>query len=214
MRSLPAPPLVAAVLAQAGPDQLPPPQQGAEEIRDAARDILSRPEFQEPPRTLYERVLDEVGEMIGELFSALAAGGAISVVAWGVLVVALAGAGYLVVRALRVDRRRKVRPADEGVAVERRRPAADWEAEAAACEARGDWRAALRCRYRALVARLAGTGLIEEVPGRTAGEYRTVVGGVAPEVATPFAGATDLFERAWYGRLPTGPEESSAFREL
>src|SRR4029450_4451834 len=61
-------------------------------------------------------------------------------------------------------------------------------------------RAALRSRYRALAPDLASRGLVEEVPGRTAGEYRRQVGRALPEAATDFAGATELFEVAWYGR--------------
>ena len=56
------------------------------------------------------------------------------------------------------------------------RTAAQWRAEAAAHDAAGRWREALRCRYRALVAELAGRGLVEEIPGRTSGEYRIQCG--------------------------------------
>jgi hypothetical protein len=72
----------------------------------------------------------------------------------------------------------------------------------------------LRCRYRALVADLAGRGLVDEVPGRTTGEYRAEVGENVPRVAPEFAGATELFEAAWYGNRPTGEEESQRFRRL
>jgi hypothetical protein len=51
---------------------------------------------------------------------------------------------------------------------------------------------------------LAARGLVEEVPGRTAGEYRREVGRAVPAAAADFAGATELFEVAWYGRSDTG----------
>jgi hypothetical protein len=52
------------------------------------------------------------------------------------------------------------------------------------------------------------------VPGRTAGEYRREVGRVLPEAATDFAGATELFEVAWYGRARTGAGEAAHLRDL
>ncbi|MBW3555682.1 MAG: DUF4129 domain-containing protein [Actinobacteria bacterium] len=199
--------------APAGPEALPPATPSAQEIRDAAREILARPEFQEPPKSLYQQLQEEVAEWLGELVGTLVGGGPPGFVAWLVLVAALGAAGYLVLRGLQSDRRRRGRSSEESV-VERRRPPADWEAEAAAFEARGEWRPALRCRYRALIARLARKGVVDEVAGRTAGEYRAAVTEIAPAAAPDFSGATDLFERAWYGNAATGADESTAFRDL
>jgi hypothetical protein len=81
-------------------------------------------------------------------------------------------------------------------------------------ESTGDWKGGLRCRYRELVGELVARDVLRDVPGRTAGEYRTELREHAPEVAAPFSGACDLFERAWYGDLPTGRDESEHFREL
>ncbi|HJU00766.1 MAG TPA: DUF4129 domain-containing protein, partial [Actinomycetes bacterium] len=69
-------------------------------------------------------------------------------------------------------------------------------------------------RYRALVADLAARGLVEEVPGRTAGEYRREIGRAAPAASADFAGATELFEVAWYGRADTGPQQAAHLRDL
>jgi hypothetical protein len=52
------------------------------------------------------------------------------------------------------------------------------------------------------------------VPGRTAGEYRGEVRRNLPDAAADFAGATELFELAWYGRGETGPQQASRLREL
>ncbi|HLK42452.1 MAG TPA: DUF4129 domain-containing protein [Thermoleophilia bacterium] len=95
-----------------------------------------------------------------------------------------------------------------------RRPARDWLADAVAFEQAGAWRNALRCRYRALIAELAGRGVIDEVPGTTAGEYRRAVSQEAPAVAPPFGQASELFERAWYGDEPGGADEAGKFRRL
>lgn len=198
----------------AAAQELPPAAPAAEEIRDAAQEILQRPEFRAPPKSLYQRLQEMLAEWLGEVFGALVGGGAPGYLAWVILVCALAAVAYLVFRGLQLDRRRSGAARPEEAVVERRRPAADWEVEAAGHEARGEWRTALRCRYRALIARLAGHGVVEEVAGRTAGEYLAVVGQAAPGVARDFTGATGLFERAWYGNAPTGPEETSAFREM
>ena len=195
------------------PEELPPPEPPPEGVRDAADEIVSRPEFQEPPRSLYDRFLDAVAEWLGEALEAIAGGGRGTVIALLVLAVVAAAVIYLVVRSLRTAGRGTAQEAEVAV-VETRRPAAEWEAEAVACEARGDWRGALRCRYRALIATLSRAGVVEEVPGRTSGEYRAAFVAVRPAKAAPFGAATDLFERAWYGNEPAGPDESAAFRQL
>jgi hypothetical protein len=64
------------------------------------------------------------------------------------------------------------------------------------------------------VATLARTGAVEEVPGRTTGEYRTLVRQARPAVAEPFADATDRFERAWYGNDDVGPADAADFRTV
>ncbi len=138
-------------------------------------------------------------------------------IAWVVLVAFAAAAIFLIVRAVQLDRRRSresVGDAELDVHPDDRRPVAAWDADATRFEAEGRWRDALRCRYRSLVASLARAGVVDEVPGRTAGEYRAVVGQTRPSVAEPFAGATDLFERAWYGNEETGPDDTSSFRRL
>jgi hypothetical protein len=199
-----------------GPEQLPPPEPAADEIRRGAEEILARPEFQEPPRSLYQQAMDKLGELLGDAIDAILGGASGTVLAWIVVVVVTALLVFLVTRGLQADRRRRHADGPQAVDVDldERRPATAWEAEAARQEAQGNWREALRCRYRALVAKLAANGVVEEVPGRTAGEYRTLVRGRRPTVAEPFAGATDLFERAWYGRQPTGPDEARDFEQL
>ena len=193
------------------------PAASPEEVRRGADEILSRPEFQAPPRSLYQQVLDWIGDRIGDVVGALVSGGAGGLVAWALLVAAIALLGYLLLRAVQRDRRQPPGAASGANPVldaDAARPADAWLAEAARFEAEERWRESLRCRYRALVATLASRGVVEEVPGRTTGEYRTLVRRSRPAVDEPFTGATDLFERAWYGSQETGPEDASAFRDL
>ena len=96
----------------------------------------------------------------------------------------------------------------------RGRSADDWRSEAAKHEAAGRWRDALRCRYRALVAELAGNGLLDDVPGKTTGEERADIARAVPEASPPFSEATALFDDVWYGDAPTGPSENERLRSL
>jgi hypothetical protein len=89
-----------------------------------------------------------------------------------------------------------------------------WRREAERLASEGRYREALRCRYRALVGELARRGLVDEVPGRTSGDYERLVGALVPEVKAQFSSLTGLFERCWYGREPTGAGGQVAFEEL
>ena len=180
-------------------------------MRDLADRILARAEFGDQ-RSLLQRAQDWVLDQIDQLVETLLGGSGGGVFGWAVVVVLAALATFFAVRFTRGVRRDPSLAA--GVPAAPRRPAEDWRADAEAQERTGNWRAALRCRYRALVADLAGAGLVEEVPGRTAGEYRRQVGDSVPDRAGDFAAATDLFEAAWYGNRPTGADEAQRFRTL
>ena len=186
------------------------PRTSADQANEAADRILARREFG-TGETWLTRARDWVVERIGALFDQIlgADGGGVLAVLVAFVLTALA-----VFLAVRFTRGLRHDPAPAAPAAPRLRPAVDWRADAEANEAAGDWRAALRCRYRALVADLAARGLVEEVPGRTAGEYRREIEVNVPASARDFDGATTLFEAAWYGNRPTGPDEAQRFRAL
>jgi hypothetical protein len=188
------------------------PVRDPEQVREAVREVLSRPEFRQPDRPLLDRLFDWALEMIGRLLAVLGGSGAGGIIGLILLALVLVGVGVLAARFSR-----GLTPSPEVAAALPggvRRSAADWRAEAEAHERTGAWRQAVRSRYRALVADLVSRGLIEEVPGRTAGEYRREVGRALPDAATDFAGATELFEVAWYGRADTGSREAAHLRDL
>ncbi len=196
---------------------LPVPRHDPAQVRAAARAIANSAEFR-PPRqswwsAAYHWVLREVGKLVGHL---MGLGGGSRAAAWvtvAVLAAVVALAGYVAVR-LWV---RMPAEASSPVVVTTAttgRSAVDWRAQAARHERDGRWRDALRCRYRALVADLARRGVVSEVPGRTAGEYRDTVRFSAPGIARDFGRATALFEDAWYGDRPTGPGDQTDFDEL
>jgi Domain of unknown function (DUF4129) len=205
------------------PADLPVPTIDPAKVRNATRQILRQRQFQPPRRNLLQAawhwLTTELGKLISSLFgggvggSFATNGGTVLVVV--VVAVVVTGLVLVTVRRRRLAGHRGAR--DPAVALRREgrsRSPSEWRAEAAAHEAAGRWRDALRCRYRALVAELVGRGLIEEIPGRTSGEYRGDVTAVAPAAGPAFDGATELFEQAWYGDRPTGPEDQDRFDDL
>ncbi len=198
---------------------LPTPNVDPSRVRAATHQILSLPEFRPPRRSplqaAWHWLATEAGRLLGHLFEG--AGGVgpmlVSLVAIAVVVALVVALVVLTVRhrgGYRGGRRSAAVLQGHGPS----RSPADWRAEAAAHGAAGRWRDALRCRYRALVAELVGRGLVEEIAGRTSGEYRRDVNAVAPAAGPAFDGATDLFEQAWYGDRPAGPEDQDRFDEL
>jgi Domain of unknown function (DUF4129) len=196
---------------------LPVPHRDPAQIRSSARDILRRAEFKPPARSWWSAavhwVLTELGKLLSRL---LGLGGGSGTTGWIVVAILTVVVALIGVMAVRFWVRLPADPSRAVVvtAATAGRSAVDWRAEAARHEREGRWRDALRCRYRALVADLARRGVVEEVPGRTAGEYRGAVARTTPAVATDFAGATALFEDAWYGDRPTGPADQTQFDEL
>jgi hypothetical protein len=94
------------------------------------------------------------------------------------------------------------------------RDAQTWAEEAERLERAGEWKAALRCRFRVLIDELIERAIVRDLPGRTSGEFRADVRRAAPELSGAFAEASYLFDDAWYGDRPTGPSENAAFRQL
>jgi hypothetical protein len=86
-----------------------------------------------------------------------------------------------------------------------------WRQRAERFAAEGRFREALRCRYCALVGELAQRGFLDEVPGRTSGDYERRVNAVFPEVAQQFVRATALFESCWYGQERSNADEQVLF---
>ncbi len=201
------------------PADLPAPSTDPARVKDLTQQILRRGEFQPPRRTPLQAAWHWLSTEVGKLLARLFGGGGFASDSGAVIVVAVVAAVVVALVVASVVRRgHGRRPRRPPAAVLRgqgpaRSPAA-WRAEAAAHDAAGRWRDALRCRYRALVAELAGRGVVDEIPGRTSGEYRSDVNALVPAAAAAFDGATDLFEQAWYGDRPTGREDQARFDDL
>lgn len=187
------------------------------EIRRVTARVFERPEFDESPSWI-QRALDWIsrhlpsGSMGGGGFAGAAGSlvGYVLMILLGLVVVAVV---WVVIRGW-VKRSRHDEPDVEVDEEEPERTVGEWVAEAERFEAAGEWREALRCRYRELVGRLVDRGAAPPVPGRTTGELRIDVAATAPSAAGAFDEASTIFELAWYADLPTGEAENRRLREL
>lgn len=199
-----------APAAGAGAQQPPPPEVPADQYRETADEVLARQEFQRPDPTVLERVRDWVGDRLDSLVRGLTGGGAGSLVGWIVLVL---GAAALIWSLTRLGRSVRGDPtAPAVVQIDQGRTPDEWRAEADRLEGEEAWKEALLFRYRALLGDLVRSGVIDDVPGRTSGEYRREIESARPAAASACREATALFELAWYADRPTGRDESSRFR--
>lgn len=192
-----------------------------DQVGDQVREVLSRREYR------YEKsIVDRIGEWIAErledLFGDLAlpggtfSGGVGSLIAWLLIAVAVVAVVATVVYVVR-HRVRRPEPDEEPVLateVEHRHPADHWRRLAERHEAAGEWKDALRYRYRELVRTLVDRGSLPDLAGLTTGELRAELHGRCPAADDAFDAATRLFEQPWYAGAPTGREENARFREL
>ena len=192
--------------------RLPPPDFTAAHVRELTKRILSEAQFHQPAKPWLTRLSDWLSREITRLLDTLASGTESGFIAWIIVGIAVAGAALLLRRFTRRIQR------DPGIAVEHtiapKRTASDWNALAAAHRQAGQWREAVRCGYRAMVATLAERGVVDEVPGRTAREYERLIDRNLPGATVAFGDATDLFEAVWYGDRETGAEEEESLRRL
>jgi hypothetical protein len=192
------------------PVPTPDPGAAGERARRTAEEVLARPEYAALRPSLLERLYDWLNEQIGRLLERLAHSPRASLIGSVVIILLVVVVGVLVWRFARGLRRD---PRSGRVAVGTNRRGADhWRGEAVAAEQTGRWREALRCRYRELLAEAAAAGVVEELAGRTTGEYLAAVRANLPAAAQAFGAVTRGFELAWYGRAPVGRDDLEAVR--
>jgi hypothetical protein len=188
---------------------LPQPTRPPGQVTGAVHRVLARPQYHYAGPSFLSRIWNDVLDWLARVLSRVVGAG---IGAWIVVVVVIALVALVVWRlagGVTRDPGREI-----ALSTRRTRRATDWRAEAEAHERAGEGRLAVRARYRALVADLAGRGVLDEVPGRTTGEYRAELGANLPAAAPQFAGATELFEGAWYGKRPTAASDAAHFRQL
>jgi hypothetical protein len=192
---------------------LPVPARSGAAIRAMAARILAEPQFKRS-EDLWQRFLAWLGSLLNIQVPGFLGSGWAPFVVLAVLVVAAAAVIFLALRNSAPRRSRRSRR--NGVVItdeDQELSAEQWRKEADRLAAEGNYREALRCRYRALVAELADRRLIDQVPGRTSGDYDRAVRALVPEVAEQFSSATRLFERCWYGHEASDANAQVVFDE-
>jgi hypothetical protein len=192
---------------------LPVPARSGATIRAMAARILAERQFKQG-EDLWQRFLAWLGSLLDIHVPSFLGSGWAPFVVLAVLVAAAAAVIFLALRTGGPRRARRARRT--GVVVteqDRELSAEEWRREADRLAAEGNYREALRCRYRALVAELADRRLIDQVPGRTSGDYDRAVRALVPEAAEQFSSATRLFERCWYGHEASDANAQVVFDE-
>jgi len=210
--------IAALALPAAAADNLPDYAVGAKEVlqthpQPAAPDsamklkqILAQPEYQaQPPaitKSLLQRIIDWISKHF-PIFGLRAAGSTAMVIAMLVAVVLLTLLVYFIVRTLwsRLSAGRA-----GGASTDAPQRPADWIALADEAAARGDYRGALRLRFRAVVAVMD----VLDAELQTNWQLLRHVRREHPEAYKSFARLVQLYEDCWYGGLAAGRAEFDA----
>jgi len=188
----------------------------AGEVRQRAHEILSRSEFGRH-ESLVQRVLEWIVDQLRRFNFGIGGGPGfvgdlVSLAVFGGVILLL----VMLVRAFLRRTRSEPEAAEDDLSIELEegRAAIDWRSDAERFEAAGEWREAMRARYRELVAALVEERVLADVPGRTTGEYLSEYTAARPEGGAAFEALTRLFEGVWYGGADTGAEDNERFRRL
>jgi Domain of unknown function (DUF4129) len=156
---------------------------------------------------IVERIRRWIGELIQNLLARLFSfQGAGSVVAWIVLA-GLAILAVWLVRRLRLVPETAMEAASGGGVAH-----VDWIARAEDAFRAGDLHGAVHAFYRGLLSALSGRGLLIDAPGLTAGECRSTVRAVRPDLFDAVADATGTFEEIAYGGAVPGADDVERLR--
>ncbi len=194
------------------PVEIDPIDIGREAARDAARDELAKPIYDEARPPFVTRagrwLLEQVDKLINQIGDATPGGWWALVVLLGVLAV-----GAYVVRRGAGPLRRTVGAAanvfDGGVMT-----AAEHRLAADAARARADWSSAVRDRFRAVVRTLEERGALDERLGRTADEAAAEAGQMLPVLALRLRSGARVFDEVVYGAHEATREHDDELQAL
>jgi hypothetical protein len=174
--------------------KLQPPAATAKTLKE----ILARPEFAATKKQSKKiSLLDRIKEFIERLFShiGLAPGKWAGTIA---VIIALALLIFLILRIVTGYERRSSGLSDGGGTLAKPKTAGELLAEADQAAARGDFRDAVRLRFRAMLRQL-------ELPASTVQTNTQLLRRIGQDYPAAHGALTDLvqcFEDAWYGSLP------------
>jgi Domain of unknown function (DUF4129) len=188
---------------------------GRDEARRRAAEELAKAKYGGTPEWLVEladladRWVGRIVELILRIFLERGSGGGVSwgfLLAVGLVLVAIA----LVVWRVGLPRWRPHRR-DAAVVLDSTRPAADYRALAAEDAARGDWAAAVRDQFRALVRELETQAILDVRPARTAWEAAYRASQALPTCRDALHAAAESFNAVVYGDRPAN---STAYQQM
>ncbi|TVT15285.1 DUF4129 domain-containing protein [Amycolatopsis acidiphila] len=171
----------------------------------AAEAELSKPEYHAADPGLFDRVLMWLGQRLSELFDA--ASNAVPGGVLGLLVLLAVLVLVAVVVRLRVGKLARNVRAPGLVFEDRTRTAQDHRQAAEQAFAAGDFAAAARERFRAIVRGLEERGVLDALSGRTADEAARDAGARLPGSRAELAVAARLFDDVHYGDRPATAED-------
>lgn len=190
----------------------PPLTPSADEARAWIEAELAKAIYNRQP-SLWDRLREWLGELWARLFGSSADLGPVLMPVVVLLVVALAvGVALLLggpVRRRRLRGRDSVEVLDDDV-----RTAAAIRAAADAAAARGDFRAAVLDRFRAIVRSLDERAVLEDRRGRTAHEAALAAGARLQPCAAELLRASELFDAVCYGDVTASAEDDAWLREV
>jgi Domain of unknown function (DUF4129) len=149
---------------------------------------------------VFEAVIQRIGNVLG------AAG---NVAAWAILIAVAVVALAVLFRVRMVPDR----VSSAGRAARGGAGSVDWAARADEAMRAGDLHEAVRALYLALLAALAGRGIVADAPALTAGETRFAVQRVRPALFPAIARATESYERVIYGGATPDTRDVDHLRE-
>ncbi|HEY1133016.1 MAG TPA: DUF4129 domain-containing protein [Nocardioides sp.] len=184
----------------------PPLEPTPEEAREALREELLRPEYQDTD--LLQRLRDWIVEHLGEPDRApdpTGFGLAQSVASWVVMIALVLVLAWLLSRARLSSRERTARRSLFGEEVV---SAAELRRRAERALAEGRHEDAVLDGYRALALRQIEIGVIEDVPGATAGEVARALAAELPARGAEVLAVGHLFDEVLYGDRPADSEKA------
>jgi Domain of unknown function (DUF4129) len=182
-----------------------PPAAIADALAGAYRGVVPpRPDPLTMVLQYFEDVIQAIVQRVGNVLAN--AGGAL---AWVALVAIILFAGWFLMRSRLVPDR----VSSAGAQGRRAASSVDWAARAEEALRAGDLHEAVRASYLALLAVLAGQGIVANAPALTAGEARFAVRRARPALFTTIARATDSYERVIYGGATPDHRDVEQLRE-
>lgn len=182
-----------------------------EGAREAAENELRKPVYRVGEKSPIEKAIDWVMDKIGDLFSEavrVTPGGVPSLILLVFAIVAIAiavrlGLGPTGLREALTDRRR-------GAVA---RTSEEYRAEAERFAAEGDFKEAVRARFRAIIRGLEERAVLDPRPGRTAGEIAREGGSALPAIGEDLRAVAKTFDEVWYGRRAAVAADYALVRE-